>query len=207
MTITVAETVGVEKRGGYYDRAGALRDMVQNHLMQLLCCIAMEPILSFEAEEVRNKKLDLLKAIRPIKEEDVQQIAIRGQYGKGWVEGKEIPAYPDEEGVAKDSDTETYAAIKLFIDNWRWHGVPFYLRTGKCLTSKATKISLHFRKPPHEAFPPNATIDWQSCCITLHIQPEEGIHLCFYAKIPGTELHLRQWRCNLTIRKLSKSHL
>ena len=191
VTITVAETVGVEHRGGYYDHSGALRDMIQNHLMQLLCCIAMEPMISFDADEIRNKKLDLLKAVRPIPLEDVHHNAVRGQYGKGWIEGKEIPAYRDEEGVDKHSNTETYAAIKLLIDNWRWQGVPFYLRTGKCLAKHLTKITIHFKKVPHQAFPQSATIGWHNACLTLMVQPQEGINLCFYAKIPGTELHLK----------------
>jgi glucose-6-phosphate 1-dehydrogenase len=191
VTITVSETVGVEHRGDYYDHSGALRDMIQNHLMQLLCCIAMEPMLSFEADEIRNKKLDLLHAIRTIDAETVHKNAVRGQYGKGWVQGKETPSYRDEEGVNKNSNTETYAAIKLLIDNWRWQGVPFYLRTGKCLTNHVTNISIHFKKVPHQAFPPNATIDWHNGSLTLMVQPQEKIELRFYAKVPGTELDLK----------------
>src|SRR5579871_4605941 len=133
--ITVAEEVGVEHRGGYYDRSGALRDMIQNHLLQVLCCIAMEPPVSFEANEVRSKKTDVLKAIRIIPSEQVSQFAVRGQYGMGNSEGKTLPAYRQEPDVAGDSATETYAALKLFVDNWRWQDVPFYLRTGKRLPS------------------------------------------------------------------------
>ena len=145
VTITVAETVGVEHRGGYYDHAGALRDMVQNHLMQLLCLVAMEPMVSFDADEIRNKKVDVLHAVRPIHRDAVPQCAVRGQYGSGNVDGKKVPGYREEDGVAPDSQTETFAALKLFIDNWRWQDVPFYLRTGKRLPQQASEISIQFR--------------------------------------------------------------
>ena len=137
VTITVAETVGVEHRGGYYDHAGALRDMVQNHLMQLLCLVAMEPMVSFEADEIRNKKVDVLHAARPIHRDEVPQSAVRGQYGSGRNGGNKVPGYREEDGVAPDSQTETFVALKLFIDNWRWQDVPFYLRTGKRLPQQA----------------------------------------------------------------------
>ncbi|MCB0172171.1 MAG: glucose-6-phosphate dehydrogenase, partial [Anaerolineae bacterium] len=127
--ITVAEQVGVEHRGGYYEHAGALRDMVQNHLLQLLCLMAMEPPVSFNADEIRNKKVDVLHAIRPIASEHVHDNAVRGQYNAGWLEGERVIAYANEPNVAPDSNTETFAALKLFVENWRWHGVPFYLRT------------------------------------------------------------------------------
>jgi glucose-6-phosphate 1-dehydrogenase len=129
VTITAAEAVGVEHRGGYYDHAGALRDMVQNHLMQLLCLVAMEPMVSFEADEIRNKKVDVLHAVRPIHRDAVHECVVRGQYGKGWVGGKKVPGYREEEDVSPDSQTETFVALRLFVDNWRWQGVPFYLRT------------------------------------------------------------------------------
>jgi glucose-6-phosphate 1-dehydrogenase len=191
VTITVAETVGVEHRGAYYDHAGALRDMVQNHLMQLLCLVAMEPMVSFNADEIRNKKVDVLHAIRPISRNDVHQCIVRGQYGQGCEDGEKVPGYREEDGVAPNSQTETFVALKLFIDNWRWQGVPFYLRTGKRLSQHASEIMIQFRGVPHQSFPPEATFDWQSSRLIIAIQPEEGIALRFQAKHPGSRIHLR----------------
>jgi glucose-6-phosphate 1-dehydrogenase len=188
--ITVAETVGVEERGGYYDQAGALRDMVQNHLLQVLCLIAMEPPVSFDADEVRNKKVDVLRAIRPIHPEEVHQMAVRGQYGKGEVKGKPAPAYREEPNVAPGSPTETYAALKLYIDNWRWQGVPFYLRTGKRLQSKVSEAAILFRPAPHQPFPAGAVESWQPNRLVLRIQPEEGIVTRVQVKQPGTRMLL-----------------
>jgi len=191
VTITVAETVGVEHRGGYYDHAGALRDMVQNHLMQLLCLVAMEPMVSFQADEIRNKKVDVLHAARPIQRDDVRQSAVRGQYGSGNFAGRKVPGYREEDGVAPDSQTETFAALKLFIDNWRWQDVPFYLRTGKRLPQQASEVSIQFRAVPHQSFPPDASLGWQSSRLILSIQPVEGIVLGFQAKYPGPKMQLR----------------
>jgi glucose-6-phosphate 1-dehydrogenase len=191
VTITVAETVGVEHRGAYYDQAGALRDMVQNHLMQLLCLVAMEPMVSFEADEIRNKKVDVLHAVRPIHRGDVHQCVVRGQYGPGWEGGKKVPGYRQEEGVTPDSQTETFVALRLSVDNWRWQGVPFYLRTGKRLNRQASEIMIQFRGVPHQSFPPEATLDWQPSRLVMSIQPEEGIVLRFQAKHPGSKMHLR----------------
>lgn len=191
VTITAAETVGIENRGSYYEHAGALRDMIQNHLMQLLCCVAMEPMASFEANEVRNKKLDVLHSIRPIKPDEVNKMVVRGQYGPGWMEGVLVPGYRQEEGVASNSNTETYAALQLFIDNWRWQGVPFYLRTGKRLSKRVTFISIHFKDVPHQAFPTPAAFDWKSARLLISIQPKEGISVRFHAKVPGSELRLK----------------
>ena len=191
VTITVAEEIGVEHRGGYYDHAGALRDMVQNHLLQLLCLVTMEPPVSFEAEEIRNKKVDVLHAIRPIRHHDVHALAARGQYAEGWVKGEHVCGYRDEEGVAKESRTETFAALKLFVDNWRWQDVPFYLRTGKCLPRLVSEISIRFRAVPHQAFPAEATMDWQPARLVICIQPDEGIVLRFQAKQPGAPMYLR----------------
>jgi glucose-6-phosphate 1-dehydrogenase len=188
--ITVAEDVGVEHRGGYYDQAGALRDMIQNHLMQILCLIAMEPPVSFNADEIRNKKVDVLHAIRPIPQEQVNGFAVRGQYGDGWIQGQHVPAYCEEPGVAPDSSTETFAALKLFVDNWRWQGVPFYLRTGKRLPAKVSQVSVQFRSVPHQSFPPSAVRDWQPNCLVIHIQPEEGTLLRIQAKQPGLTMRL-----------------
>src|ERR1039458_3960454 len=191
VTITAVESVGVEHRGGYYDHAGALRDMVQNHLMQLLCLVAMEPMVSFEADEIRNKKVDVLHAVRPIHRDAVHDCVVRGQYGPGRAEGKKVPGYREEDGVAHDSQTETFVALKLFIDNWRWQDVPFYLRTGKCLPGQASEISIQFRAVPHQSFPPEASLGWQASRLILAIQPIEGIVLGFQAKYPGPKMQLR----------------
>jgi len=187
--ITVAERIGVEHRGGYYDRAGALRDMVQNHMLQLLCLIAMEPPVALEADEIRNKKLDLLQAIRPIEYDDMSHSAVRGQYGAGWIDGTWVPAYRSEPDVAPNSQTETFAALKLFIDNWRWQDIPFYLRTGKRLPVRASEVIIQLRPAPHQLFPPSAVDDWQPNRLAINIQPVEGILIRFQAKQPG--LHLR----------------
>jgi glucose-6-phosphate 1-dehydrogenase len=191
VTVTVAEEVGIEHRGGYYDRAGALRDMVQNHLMQLLCLVAMEPMVSFDADEIRNKKVDVLHAVRPIPHEAVHQCVVRGQYGKGWIEGKEVCGYREEGGLPPDSQTETFVALKLFVDNWRWQDVPFYLRTGKRLTRQVSEVAIQFRAVPHQSFPPEATLDWQPSRLVMSIHPDEGIVLRFQAKHPGPKMHLR----------------
>jgi glucose-6-phosphate 1-dehydrogenase len=191
VTITVAEAVGVEHRGGYYEHAGALRDMVQNHLMQLLCLVAMEPMVSFRADEIRNKKVDVLHAARPIHRDAVAQSAVRGQYGPGNIDGKKVPGYRGEKGVAPDSQTETFAALKLFVDNWRWQDVPFYLRTGKRLPLQASEISIQFRAVPHRSFPPESSLGWLPSRLVIAIQPVEGIVLGFQAKYPGPKMRLR----------------
>ena len=188
--ITVAETVGVEHRGGYYERAGALRDMIQNHLLQLLCLVAMEPPVAFEADEIRNKKVDVLRAVRPITPEAVSEVAVRGQYGPGYVGGESVPGYRTEPDVSAHSTTETYAALKLEIDNWRWHGVPFYLRTGKRMPRRVSEISIQFCPVPHRAFPAGADEAWRPNRLILRIQPDEGIVLRFQAKRPGPNMLL-----------------
>jgi glucose-6-phosphate 1-dehydrogenase len=191
VTITVAEEVGVEHRGGYYDGAGALRDMVQNHLLQLLCLVAMEPMVSFEADEIRNKKVDVLHAVRPIPLDAVHRSTVRGQYDKGWIGGKRALAYREEDGVPPDSQTETFAALRLFVDNWRWQDVPFYLRTGKRLPCQVSEVAIQFRAVPHQAFPTEATLDWKPARLIISIQPEEGIVLRFQAKRPGPQMVLQ----------------
>jgi glucose-6-phosphate 1-dehydrogenase len=148
--ITVAENLGVGHRGAYYEKAGALRDMVQNHLLQLMCLTAMEPPVSYQADEIRNKKVDVLRAIRTIAEEQVPQFAVRGQYGQGWISGEHVSSYRQEESVNANSATETYAAVKFFVDNWRWQDVPFYLRTGKRMHSRISDIVVQF---PTNHFP------------------------------------------------------
>ena len=191
VTITVAEEVGVEHRGGYYEQAGALRDMVQNHLLQLLCLTAMEPMVSFNADEIRNKKVDVLHAIRPIGPGDVPKIAVRGQYGPGILLGKKVKGYRREEKVSPRSQTETFAAIKLFVDNWRWQGVPFYLRTGKCMAKQVSEVSIQFHTVPHQSFPPESQRDWHPSRLILSIQPEQAIVMDFQAKYPGPQMLLK----------------
>jgi glucose-6-phosphate 1-dehydrogenase len=191
VTITVAEEVGVEHRGGYYDQAGALRDMVQNHLMQLLCLVAMEPMVSFDADEIRNKKVDVLHAVRSIQRDEVHLCAVRGQYGRAGAGSNKVLGYREEDGVAPDSQTETFAALRLFIDNWRWQDVPFYLRTGKRLPRQVSEVSIQFRAVPHQPFPPEASLGWQPSRLVMSIQPDEGIVLGFQAKYPGPKMHLR----------------
>jgi len=188
--ITVSEQLGVENRGNYYETAGALRDMIQNHLLQLLCLIAMEPPVSFEADEVRNRKVDVLNALRRIRAEEVHQYAVRGQYGEGWIKGKKVAGYRQEPDVNKDSTKETFVALKLFIDNWRWQGVPFYLRTGKRMNETTSVITIQFRPVPHQSFPPEATGNWQSNRLVLNIQPHMDIRLRFQAKRPGLKMIL-----------------
>lgn len=188
--ITMAEQVGVEHRGKYYEETGALRDMVQNHLMQVLCLIAMEPPTSFDANAIRDNTVDVLHAIRPIAPADVHQFAARGQYGAGWIEGERVLAYREEPGVAPESVVETFAAVKLFIDNWRWQDVPWYLRTGKRLQTKVSEAVIQFRPVPHQAFPSSAIGSWQPNRLVIHIQPEEGIRLHFQARRPGPQVRL-----------------
>ncbi len=188
--ITMAERIGVEHRGNYYEKAGALRDMVQNHLLQVLCLTAMEPPIAFDATEIRNRKNDVLRAVRPMQVEQVQHYAVRGQYGAGWVRGEKAPAYRDEENVSTESETETFAALVLHIDNWRWQGVPFYLRTGKRLPMKVAEVSIQFRDVPHRSFPAAAAAHWVPNRMTVNIQPREGIILRMQAKRPGPKMIL-----------------
>lgn len=191
ITITVAEELGIGHRAGYYEHAGALRDMIQNHLMQLLCLIAMEPMVSFEADEIRNKKADVLHAIRPIPKDKVDKFVVRGQYGSGISGGKKVAGYLEEKGIAHDSVTETYVALKLLIDNWRWQDVPFYLRTGKRLAAQSSEIVIQFRAVPHHSFPIEASKDWQPSSIIISIQPDECITLRFQARQPGPDVTLK----------------
>jgi glucose-6-phosphate 1-dehydrogenase len=183
--------MGVLDRGSYYEEAGALRDMVQNHMLQILCMVAMEPPVNFEAEEVRNKKHDVLKAIRKYRRDEVHSHAVRGQYASGWVEGKKMVPYRDEKNVAPQSAVETYAAVKLFIDNWRWNGVPFYLRTGKSLADKSTNIAIQFKAAPHYSFPSEAAETWRSNRLLINISPEFDIRLRFQAKQSGPRMTLQ----------------
>lgn len=189
--ITVAESLGVAGRGSYYDHAGAIRDMVQNHMLQLLSLIAMEPPVAFEANAVRDEKVKVLRAIRPFSTRDVADFTVRAQYEAGLIDGQPVPGYLDEPDIASDSRTETYVALRLLIDNWRWAGVPFYLRTGKHLPKRATEIAIQFKKAPHRFFSETATPELDPNLLTLKIQPDEGISLRFGAKIPGPTVRIR----------------
>jgi glucose-6-phosphate 1-dehydrogenase len=188
--ITAAETVGVEHRGGFYETAGALRDMVPNHLFQLMTMTAMEPPISFDADEVRNKQAEVLHAIQPLAPEDVLTNMVRGQYGDGYIDSQYVVGYRQEPDVSQISNTETFVAMKLQIDNWRWAGVPFYLRTGKRLTKRATEIVIQFRRTPFVLFRNTAVKNLETNRLVIHIQPEEGISLSFGAKVPGSVMRL-----------------
>src|SRR5216684_2663222 len=188
--ITAAESVGVEERGGYYDGAGALRDMVPNHLMQLLTLTAMEPPTSFEADAVRDEQTKILRAIQPLTPEEVISRTVRGQYGSGMIKGERMPAYRAEPRVAPDSATETFVAMKLSIDNWRWADVPFYLRTGKSLPKRVTEITIQFKRAPFILFRKTAVDRLTPNQLILHLQPDEGISLRFDAKVPGPVVRL-----------------
>ena len=188
--ISVGETVGVESRGSYYDQAGALRDMVPNHIMQLISLTAMEPPVSFRADAVRDEQAKILHAIQPLSAEDVLSKTVRGQYGPGIIGGERVPGYREEEGVPRDSKTETFVAMKLQIDNWRWADVPFYLRTGKRLPSRSTAVVIQFRRAPFVLFRDTPVENLMPNQLVMHIQPEEGISLRFAAKVPGPAMRL-----------------
>jgi glucose-6-phosphate 1-dehydrogenase len=188
--ITAAETVGLEGRGGYYEKSGALRDMVQNHMLQLICMIAMEAPVSFDADEIRNKKVDVLNAMRKISKEEAHQYSVRGQYGEGWVKGEKVPGYRQEKDVDPNSVTDTFAAAKFYVDNWRWQGVPFYVRTGKYLHQKTTIITIQFSPAPNFAFPPESAETWRPNRLSISIQPDMDIRLRFQAKRPGQSMIL-----------------
>ena len=189
--ITVAESIGVEDRGGYYEQAGALRDMLQNHMLQLLTMVAMEPPVTFEAEAVRDEKLKVLRAIRPLSPAGFTTQVVRGQYGEGWVAGKQALGYRQEDGVSPTSTTETYVALKLYLDTWRWAHTPFYLRHGKRLPKRSSEIVVQFKPAPHLPFPAGAAAGLQPNQLVLRVQPDEGITLRFGAKVPGPSMQLR----------------
>ena len=188
--ITAAETVGVEGRGGYYDNAGALRDMIQNHVINLLALVAMEPPISPSADHIRDEKFKVLSAVRPIDPADVAKFAVRGQYGAGVIDGKQVPSYRQEPSVDPNSNTETYAAVKFLVDNWRWADVPFYLRSGKRLARKYSEIAINFRQIPHRIFGETGDAI-EPDALVMKIQPEEGVTIRFNAKIPGPKMHIR----------------
>jgi glucose-6-phosphate 1-dehydrogenase len=189
--ITAAEDIGIGGRAGYYEGAGALRDLVQNHMMQLLALLTMEPPSSFDADRVRDEKLKVLEAIVPPDVSEVPHMAVRAQYGPGTIGGKRVPGYHDEEGVAPDSRTETYAALRLHVSNWRWAGVPFYMRTGKQLARKITEIAVTLKPVPHLAFQSIGSVGVQPNQVILTVQPDEGVSVSLGAKIPGPRLRIR----------------
>jgi glucose-6-phosphate 1-dehydrogenase len=188
--ITAAEDIGIGSRAGYYDSAGALRDLIQNHMLQLLCHVAMEPPVDFTADEVRNEKVKVLHSIECPSPEDIQRMAVRAQYTAGQSGGEQAPGYLEEEGVPEDSHTETYAAIRLEVDNWRWAGVPFYLRTGKRLARKVTEIAITLKPVPHLGFAQDGSMGVRPNQLVLTLQPNEGVSLQLAAKIPGTRMRL-----------------
>ena len=188
--ISVTEQIGIGSRGNYFDNAGILRDMIQNHLLQLLCIIAMEPPTNFNADEVRDRKVDVLKAMRKIETGKVESMSARGQYSSGWIEGKEVLGYREEENVKENSNTETYAAMKLHIDNWRWQGVPFYLRTGKRLFKSASIITIQFKEIPHNIFVSEDAAAPKQNRLVISIQPDMAISFQLQSKVPGLEMNL-----------------
>ncbi|MCP9470328.1 MAG: glucose-6-phosphate dehydrogenase [Nitrospira sp.] len=184
--ITVSEAEGVGTRASYYEEAGALRDMVQNHLLQLLCLVAMEPPYSLDPDVVRNAKMEVLRCLKPITSQDVDKVTVRAQYTEGTVHGKPVPGYRREKGVKPDSVTETYVAVKCFVENWRWSGVPFYLRTGKALPLRASEVAVYFKEIPQILFNADPRKPQAPNVLTLRIQPEEGLSLRIVSRVPGT---------------------
>jgi glucose-6-phosphate 1-dehydrogenase len=189
--ITAAEDLGIGTRAGYYDQAGALRDLVQNHMLQLLTLVCMEPPASFEANKVRDEKVKVLDAIEPPTPEQVADMTVRARYTSGMSGGEEVPGYLEEEGVPGDSNTETYAALKLEVHNWRWAGVPIFLRTGKRLARKVTEIAVQLKPVPHMAFASKGSVGVQPNQLILTVQPNEGVSLSLGAKIPGATMRIR----------------
>ncbi len=196
-----SETLGIEGRADYYEGAGALRDMIQSHLMQLLALVAMEPPVSLTAEHLRDEKVKVLKAIRPITQNAVHAHAFRGQYSSGVIDGKTVPGYREEKNVAPESVTETYAALKLFIDNWRWAGVPFYLRTGKRLAENSSAICIRFKNPPQDLLRRSRQGPSQPNWIMLGIQPDDCLKMEMQVKVPGLEMQTRTMSLDATYRK------
>ncbi|MFK8102081.1 MAG: glucose-6-phosphate dehydrogenase, partial [Saprospiraceae bacterium] len=205
--ITNAENLTVGSRGGYYDKSGALRDMFQNHLMQIVAHIAMEPPIAATATAIRNEKLKLLQSIRPIREEDVSKQVIRGQYTKSTINGKNIAGYRQEEGVPDDSRTETFVALKFFIDNWRWADVPFYVRSGKALPTKATEVVITFKDPPNALFRKETMVYNDNNQLIIRIQPNEGLLLKFGMKIPGAGFEVKDVSMDFHYSDLTNAHV
>ncbi len=205
--ITVAETLGVEDRGKYLDEIGILRDMVQNHMLQLLALVAMEPPINMNAEVIRQKKIELLNSIRPIETYEVNQKTVRGQYGNGKVDGNEMLKYRDEKSVSTTSNTETFVALKVLIDNWRWEGVPFYMRTGKRLEKRLTEIAIHFNRVPHSLFTRTMNSAPESNVLVLKIQPDEGISFQFNVKLPGSTNYIETVNMDFSYKEAFSANL
>jgi len=205
--ISIAETVGVEHRAGYYDSTGALRDMFQNHMLQMLTLVAMEPPISFEADYVRDEKVKLLHSIRPFDLARLDDSWVRGQYASGTIDGKKVKGYLDEPGVRPGSRTETYVAAKLFIDNWRWQDVPFYLRTGKRLAAKDTEVAIAFKKVPYSMFSAVGLDELPANVLVMHIQPEEGISLSFQAKRPGSKICMSTLKMDFSYKSIFSAEM
>ncbi len=204
--VTSAESIGVENRGEYYDNAGALRDMVQNHLLQVMSFVAMEPPSSFASDAIRNETLKVYQSLRPIKEDEVEKSCIRGQYTASNIRGEQVKGYREEANVKPDSKTETYVALKFYIDNWRWGGIPFYIRTGKRLPTRVTEVVIHFKPTPHSLF--GQTDDCQTCNqLIIRIQPDEGILLKISMKIPGGGFELRTVNLDFHYKDLGNVHI
>jgi glucose-6-phosphate 1-dehydrogenase len=201
--ITVAEQVGVEGRAGFYDHTGALRDMVQNHLLQLLCIVAMEPPPSIDPDAVRDEKLKVLRALEPLTGGDVLRNTVRGQYRAGAMNGEPVVGYRDEQGIAADSQTETFVAIKAHLNSWRWSGVPFYLRTGKRLQERVAEIVVNFREVPHSIFGEGPSAN-QPNRLVIRLQPDEGMRLHILAKARGDQMQLRPVSLNLDFAETFK---
>jgi len=192
--ITVAESIGIEGRASFYEEAGAIRDIFQNHLLQLVALTAMEPPIDFTAEAVRNEKVKVLRSMHTPGPRDV----VRGQYGRGWIEGAEVPAYREEPGVASGSPTETYVAAKLYVDNWRWADRPFYVRAGKRLARRETTIAIQFQRAPHPPFAEIAGDGLRPNVLLIHVQPDEGVSLAVGAKVPGAGMTSERGTCAMS---------
>ncbi len=203
--ISVTEQIGIGTRGKYFEQAGILRDMIQNHLLQLLCIVAMEPPINFEADEVRTRKVDILKAMRKIVPGEIDTMSARGQYGSGWIEGKKVIGYREEENVDRNSNTETYAALKLYVDNWRWQGVPFYLRTGKRVFKSASHITIQFKEVPHNIFHCDEGNTPKKNRLIISIQPDMGIRFQLQSKTPGLEMNLNTMNMVFDYSGIAKS--
>ncbi len=205
--ISAAENIGVEKRGGYYDKAGAMRDMVQNHLLQLLALTAMEPPVTIDADSTRDEMLKIFRSLTPVPEKEIKNRVFRGQYMESMIRGEKIKGYRQEEGVAPDSRTETFVAMKFFIDNWRWGGVPFYIRSGKRLPTNVTEIVIRFKSPPHHLFHQNKGITGAENMLVVRIQPDEGIMMRFGTKVPGAGFNVQNVGMDFHYSDLSHDRL
>lgn len=205
--ITSAESLGVGSRAGYYDTAGALRDMLQNHLMQLLAIVAMEPPVSAEATDIRNEMLKVFRSLRRMKPEEVSQRVVRGQYVASHIRGVEQPAYREEEGISQDSKTETYVALKCYVDNWRWSGVPFFVRSGKAMPTQVTEVVIHFKPNPHRIFARRNEMESAGNALVIRIQPDEGLLLRFGMKVPGSGFQVDRVNMDFHYSSLNHTHI